>query len=809
MRSPLCTLVILLLAQNVIAASLTPASVGQFFVRPNETAVLRWRVDGGDLAGRIGYTFRDNWGNPLQSGEATVSGKTVELSVRPGQGFHEVEFPSLRQAFGVVALPARAGVKDDFFAIDSALSWLVRDDALRQGMIQALSRSGIGMSRERLSWARVQPADGQWQWETPQRYETVRKLYAQQGVQVLEMFHDAPAWLGRVGKYPSDLNAAVRAWNEQSRRWRHVWGALEVWNEPDISFGDFLPADQYAALAEAVSYSLAIGRVGRPLVGGAFAHNDRRYLDSAARNGLLDHVDVISFHTYGRAVQMEPLVENYRSWLQTHGHPSMPLWITECGRPWKRGPERPARDDDALSALDITMKGVEARACGIARYFPFVYPYYDENTNNFGMMDRRGVPLRSMAAYVRLVGVLAGKSYLGDLKCGDAAVRRARAFGDGKDTVVVLYTGKPGASVVVQLPLPARRVEGIDGRPLAIVGGKTPVPDGLSYLWIDGKSLPEHLKTDTLAMRLSSMARPSLPCRPEPSAVVLRFQFDPALMAAKSEGYALKEQKTYSRVPVGVRVFNLGKRVQEVALKLVMPGEARLVEGAAVRPLRILPESSAEAVWIADLSSPLGEWGTASLRVTAEGEQAGRVAPRVLELLGEVSLSRIVQRDPGAVVLPIHDLKRWKPGISGNGRMSMENTAEAAWRLHCSFTEGDRWVYPSFRLPESLDTGRFSALALRVRCQKPATVRVFLWEGDRGVGYLTPGPAVAADGQWHTAIVRFSDLTASQVNAPDPNGRLDLKQVHRIAIGMNAQSAENVLDVSDVYFLTQPAAASR
>lgn len=49
----------------------------------------------------------------------------------------------------------------------------------------------------------------------------------------------------------------------------------------------------------------------------------------------------------------------------------MPLWLTESGRPWKQGPDRPPIDQDQTSALDITMKGIESQACGIARYFPF------------------------------------------------------------------------------------------------------------------------------------------------------------------------------------------------------------------------------------------------------------------------------------------------------------------------------------------------------------------------------------------------------------------------------------------------------
>ena len=73
------------------------------------------------------------------------------------------------------------------------------------------------------------------------------------------------------------------------------------------------------------------------------------------------------------------------------------------------------------------MKAIEARVGGIERYFAFVYPFYEENESNFGMLDRRGTPLRSLAAYSRAAAVLGHKRYLGDLRCDLPAVKRTRS----------------------------------------------------------------------------------------------------------------------------------------------------------------------------------------------------------------------------------------------------------------------------------------------------------------------------------------------------------------------------------------------
>ncbi len=622
--------------QILSGATLKPAGVERFFVVPDEPSVLRWNVESGKLAGPVEYAIRDYWGKPVASGQAKLAaGNTLEATVKLAEGFYDLELPATNQRFGLVSLPAYAGRRDPFFSIDSALSWLVRGGDVRQGLIKVLRRSGVAMSRERLSWSQINPADGKWNWEGGGRYETIRRLHADHGVEVLEMFHDAPGWPGRIGKYPQDLVGSARAWRQIAARWRPTWGALEVWNEPDIHFGANLSADQYVPLVKAIAYALARERIDLPLVGGVFAHCNRAFLKTAADNGMLDCVDAVSFHTYGRAPEMEALIGNYRLWLRAHRREAMPLWLTECGRPWKRGPDRPPVDQDALSALDITMKAVEARAGGVARYFSFVYPFYEERESNFGMMGRRATPLRSMAAYARLVSLLAHKRYLGDLKCDDAALRRARVFGDDRQTLAVLYTGRPHVKAKVKLGLPALRIEGIDGRRLEAGGeGSVPVPDGLTYVWLDRQQLGDRLQTDTPAMRLWKIAQRKPPHRPSPSPIVLRFEADANVMQCKSDGYRLLANAP-GRLPLKVRVFNLSAQPRELTLKLAFSAASARLIGPQTRPANVPAEGFADVAWEADLSGTLAATARLEVTVTAAGKRGEPIAPLVISLAGQ------------------------------------------------------------------------------------------------------------------------------------------------------------------------------
>jgi hypothetical protein len=637
----------------VTAADLRPAGAEGFFVTPHEPTVLRWSVESGEVATPLAYTIRDYWGQPVASDQAKPStAQTVEATVKLPQGFYELELTASKQRFGLVSLPAHPPKRDPFFAIDSALSWLVQDGKVREGLIKALRRSGVAMSRERLAWSQINPAQGKWNWDTPARYDAVRRFYADQSVEVLEMFHDAPGWPGRVGKYPEDLVATARAWRQVVARWHSTWGGLEVWNEPDIFFGANLPADQYVPLVKMMAYVLDQERTKLPLVGGVFAHCNRTFLETAADNGMLDCVDAVSFHTYGQAPQMEALIGDYRAWLRAHQREAMPLWITECGRPWKRGPDRPPTDQDALSALDVTMKAVEARAGGIARYFAFVYPFFEENENNFGLMGRRGTPLRSMAAYARLVSLLAHKRYLGDLRCDDAALQRVRLFGDARETVAVLYTARPDPNAKVKLGLPGTdrrlvvRAEGIDGRRLeAAPDGTLPIPDGLTYVWLDPQKLGDRLRTDTAAMRLWQIAREEPPRRPAASPLVLRFDADSKVMESKTDGYHLAPKKpgqpsvgTVSRLPLRVRVFNLSGQPHELALEMTLSAKSARVIGPAARPVNVPAEGFVDLAWEAELGEALKATDRIEVTVAARGKPAvhpaGGVAPLVFTLIG-------------------------------------------------------------------------------------------------------------------------------------------------------------------------------
>jgi len=780
---------------------LRPEGIESLFIEPDRPATIRWRSDRDLPADPIRYTMRDFQDREVRAGTAErVDTRTVVLSATLAQGYYEIEFAGVPTRFGVVALPPAAQTPDAFFCIDSAMSWLVRDAGLREGLVRCLRRSGIAMSRERLNWGEIQSVRDRFDWNAQSGYETVRQLHADQQVPVLEMFHSATPWSGKVGKYPEDLVGTASSWREITRRWRSTWGGLEVWNEPDIFFGDHLPADQYVALLKTLTYAVDREAPGMTLVGGVMAHYHRQFLDTAAECGMLDCVDVASFHTYDRAAQMQALVGKYRDWLAAHGRRDMPLWITESGRPWKKGPSRPPADQDIASALDITCKAIEVRACGVARYFAFVYPFYEENDNNFGMMDRQGSPLRSFAAYIQAARALGNKSYLGDLRLGDS-LPAVRVFGDDRETVAVL-TALPGTTQTdVAVDLPVRRAEALDGRRVEpTAAGEVPLADGLAYVWLDRAAVTARLDTQTETMRLWTWGQASPPRRRATSPIVLRWQYDPDTFQPVTAGYRLMSENP-GKTRLVVRAFNLGDQPANLPLVLHLADAAAQIGGENPCAVRVPAAGFADAAWDVDLTAAFARDDPLAVTVRSVAAAAPETLPLAVTLIGSPTIAQRRARYPRQLRLPLGQTARWQPNIPSYGRLELHPQPDDSVALTVRFGQGDRWVYPHFRLPDDVDLSRFSALVLRARCERPATVRIFLWETDGDVGYLTASSVVPADGKWHAAEVRFDELTLSNANAPDANGRLDLDQVRRISFGMNSDTAENRLDIGEAYLV--------
>ncbi len=868
----------LLSAVVVGVASWTPINVTQFWVEPNAPAVFKFESESGELSGV--FVVRTTDGAVFCEGTGTRDGKTLTVETTLPQGFFEIEFPETGRSFGVASIPAfwrdptkpenrkngrAAGsgkdgerIRDPFFGIDAATTWLVGSDAARDDLLFNARRMGIATYRERTSWGRIEATEGKIDFDADRRADFVRQTAKKYDVPVLELIHDAPGWAGRVGAvYPNDLTKTADSWARIAERWAPTWNSIEVWNEPDIFFGGNLPADQYVPILKAVAQEYGRRGVETPVVGGVIAAFRDAWMDSAAENGMLDACDIFSFHSYSRAPEMVGVCLRYQRWLDKFGASGKPTWITECGRPWKRGTDRPNREADLESAIDVAQKGVVCKAFGFETYFPFVYPFYEENDNNFGMSDRSNAPLRSIVGYATTIRRLAGKDCVGEwafnAENGESGqtsetVQRSFVFADPTtgERVAVLYspTRLPGRTV--KTPLAPTFAERITGEAVAANGdGAFDFADGFLFVGIPADAeialkpaseIDKARERRVVGRKLDGGGRP----RRDVSTVV-RYEFDGEGVSPDNAGYKILDPnaKTFSGA---LTVFNFENEARTLPVRVELfadgkPLPATLVE--APRTIEIPARGRASIPFVLNVEkiSPFVP-ATVEARIGEDGFLS-------FDLTRAVSRENFVAFAEVATPLDLGALSRWTPSAGASGKTAFK-TADALspgfrWGFDVEFGEGDRWVYPHFALPleenstrlisasttldgqngetaqnsengvaENSENGRFastagldlreySGVAFRVKASNEdpqAQIRFFVYD-EKGAPYYYTGVGIAsADGREHFVALPFASLTAYG-GTPDP---FDPARIRAISIGANTKAEKITLEVGEFYF---------
>jgi hypothetical protein len=791
---------------NSADIKLHPNDPTAFFISPDKPAELIWKAPGRSSGETLTFQWSDYTGHVLATHPAQLRpDHTVALPITLPAGFYTVHCIETGQEFGVVTQPPHEGKADPYFGMDSVLSWLEPRQDIREALIRILHRSGIAISRDRVAWSHINSERGKWNWQAVDRYQSLRDQYTRLGMPVLELFHDSPMWVRSKHtnqRYPIDLVATADSWLSIAHQWQSAWGGLEIWNEPEGLYGARRSADQYIPIIKTIAYAYQQAGIHVPLGGGVFmGEYPSDFHEACARNGMLDQVNFVSFHTYHGPTELTQHVRQYRQWLKHYGKESMPLWITESGEPWKAGTDRPHAEDDAHSALSVAMKAVQARACGVARYFPFDYPFYVEGPKNFSLMGREETPLRSLAAYVQCVAALSDQSYQGDLRVDDPAIHLSPVFGNDTHCVAVLYTGNPDPKASCRVNLDVSRIEGIDGRNLARnPDGSIPIPDGMVYLYGDAKSFGALVESDTEAAALTAIAHQPPPVRPSLSPIVLQPAGDIVPSIFSQSGYLLQESAA-RQLNVQAVVWNLSDQPRTVRVTLQLPGENQPAHTAD--PVTVPARQSMPVGWTIDAAASLDIQSYRYVTITAESPGGGKISPLAIPLILEGGLEQNLARHAWTKPLAISDLTRWQKNIAPFGRMALSSTGERGLRMEISFSKRtDMWVYPKFKLDFTPDMNAARGLVVRARAANEADVRIMFFSKGTGT-YWTSQPIIPADNQWHVAYVPFARLDPLiDVNAV---GQFDLSRIDGISVGMHnrAKSNANTLDVSDVALVGQ------
>ena len=626
------------------------------------------------------------------SGRAAVRNRALSVELALPAGYYELRFPALDQLFGISILPPHPGKADPFFAIEGLLE--TRTPDLYLSCLDLLARNGILHNREWTNFAGLHSRKE----EYDPRNDRFYRAAGAKGIRSIFAFSDFPAWLepvaSRTGRriLPGKLIELDRAIARMLESRQAGLEGFHILNEYELSN---FPAEANLPPLKVAAWAAREREIA--LIGAAFCKGSSLVEQESIAGGMLDFIDAFCIHTYAEPERMLSYVQEYRRDMKGHPKENMPIWITETGKPWHRGATGPLKQayggplhnlhpqvkEDMISALWITMKAVEAKACGVARYYPFVMQFFQENDNNFGMLDYYGTPLRSMHAYAFAANLLANQEYRGDWKENPTGLQPTRVFSDGKRAVAVFYAGKDGVGerTVSLQGFPTGQGYAIDGAELKVKQNQLTFRGGMAYWVFPAEKLDAaKLNTDTEPKRMLQAAKRYRPVKRRYTPLIYRYDFRRSGNRYTAAGYELPEDGKLHFI-----VTNLSDRKMTTRPRLTVPAGA-VVTLAPPESLELPPRSET----------------TLTVGISALGQYHNFVR------LGDAD-------DPlSAAVVPLIDLARLKPetrDFMNPARWHQNSSGKQTFRFHAEENAvevrtdfrnkanpaDNNWSFPEFR----------------------------------------------------------------------------------------------------------------
>ena len=757
------------------AETLFPINIRQMYVEPGKTATLHF-IGSGNIPEQPKAELFDYNGQLIQTiqGKKITENGTYEFSFVPQRGFYELEIPGAKHRFGILALETLRKKPDPFFSMEPLLIHRQQPDHIINENLDMLKRYGIISFREYHSFQneKQNPVSAPWK-------DRFFELATQRNMKGVFFIGHSPQWLGagssdrhRQGyqPYPTDLAGFGDALTKTLNRWLPAIDAFQIWNEPDLQT---VPCDQYLSLEAMASAVMAQQKLLLPLAGAGFSHLLKNPIPEYMATAQADFIDIFSFHNYLSPETIVEQVAYFRKAMEHSGKAGMPFWITECGKPWSRGivartayggPSGKLRanpEEDRISGCFITMKGVEAKAAGVARYFPFALKYFPENNYNFGMVDQAWTPHRSLAAYLNSIRELAGFDYIGDAANLPDGVKIMRIFSDGVTVKAIPYTGKDEAIIVDFAALPVLAAYSPDGRQLPLNGKKLEINGGFAYITLDAKQLSGQINADTTAMRLLRQAKKYQPVPRKSSPVV--YQFHHWKVAHKNKTF-------YNTAPETLifTVYNFSDKEQTASPELEVPGDIRVLN--APGKICLAPGEHAELVWKLD------------------ARQRKEVLSRItLKDMANNSMPLPLKFFDIAKTVPLHmelnNATRWKANSAGEMTISADNK-EHAIHFQVQFDKNDPkrgyWIYPEYILEKPRES---FAGAVAISFDLKAK------QGDGYNNFVDSNVMITYDGSERYYLAKFPHPTAEWQHyvVPFPQD-WDTAKINRLRIGLNTIS---------------------
>ena len=300
----------------------------------------------------------------------------------------------------VPELPIHAAPGDSVFGINSHItSRHPRFETLDEPATVVNSLKP-GWVREDVQWARIEKAQGDFNWEWQDK---VIRLHRSNGLNIIGVITPAVGWAtpepsdptDDISYFPPDPDLYAGFVRQVAERYRGQVQAWEIWNEPENGI-HWRPAPDPAAYARLlITASAAIKSVDPNVLvlNGGVVPFDPAFLNALAANGAWNAFDVLSVHPYvdpytPENAQIDAVgILNVKTLIAKYG--TKPIWATEYG--WGTGAcerDNVGRTDEETQANYLVRAATMLRGAGAERVL--WYNFKDRQLPCYGLLRGAG-----------------------------------------------------------------------------------------------------------------------------------------------------------------------------------------------------------------------------------------------------------------------------------------------------------------------------------------------------------------------------------------------------------------------------------
>jgi hypothetical protein len=430
--------------------------------------------------------------------------------------------------------------------VDTGVSSSYPDLLPNDLQVELAARLGVNWARDRISWEKIEPAEGTFDWDGSTeannfyregaRVKENSENFHRHGLHVLQVFHGSPRWalpsgISSFNSAPDDLRD-VYHWTKEAGTTLPDVNAWEIWNEEDIAFFCSEPPDQYAAVLKAASLGFREAPNHPSVLNGPFARDPRvgDYFATLFANGIRPYLDDYSFHTYAPTDGgvLQQVLETNLALAAKEGFGKGQIWLSESGAGYLQTVP-PATREGREDVVRYLMAAYPQFILAGIRPIIWFYLRPSPEEKQWGLTDGNLEPFPAYQALAVMAHTLGEGTPLGRFSLGTAT---ASLFQDGANEIaIVSSSGTTGGPVNLgSVPAGVHCLD-VMGAPLAMP------KNAAGEAVVDSSGWPFYVLGTAWKGRVTQAAKilPSMTVKqPAPSGIVVRARYPRELIAVDS-----------------------------------------------------------------------------------------------------------------------------------------------------------------------------------------------------------------------------------------------------------------------------------